>query len=112
MVEPHAGFVCSPEKNAEFGINFLVKYGYFFSPTILGFIEGGPGLIYMTQHTREQATCFNFTSQVGVGIQCHLGKEWAIGGGYRFRHLSNASIKSPNRGINSHIFLLDFSIFY
>ncbi len=112
MVEPHVGFVYYPEKNAEIGVNLLVKYGLFFTPAFLGFIEGGPGAIYMTHHTREQSTQGNFASQIGVGIQYLWGEKRAIEAAYRFRHVSNASIESPNQGINSHIFILGFSLFY
>ena len=112
MVEPHIGFVYCPKKNAEIGINFLVKYGHFFTPVFVGFIEGGPGIIYITQHIREQETQCNFASQIGAGIRYLLGEKWAVDGEYRFRHVSNAGIKHPNRGIDSHIFLLGFSLFF
>jgi hypothetical protein len=31
---------------------------------------------------------------------------------YRFHHLSNASIYSPNAGINTHVFSLGASMFF
>ncbi len=47
---------------------------------------------------------FHFTSHLGVFFQ--LGQRWDLG--YRFQHMSNASIKSTNPGLNMHMFQLGY----
>lgn len=46
---------------------------------------------------------FQFTSHVGVLFL--LGDHWYAG--YRFQHMSNASISSINPGLNTHLFQLN-----
>lgn len=102
QIEPFISFVSQPNNNLETGVSFLLKVGILpqdwkFQP----FILFGPGMVYMTQHTREQATQFNFIDQVGVGIHYFFRKDIAFTLEGRYRHLSNASIKHPNKGINT-----------
>ena len=112
VVEPLMNVVISPDTNAEVGCSFLLKYSDHITSRIAPYIEGGFGIIYTTQHTREQSTQYNFLSQVGVGLQFFLNEKFALTGGYRFRHMSNAGIKTPNRGINHHFALLGVSYFF
>jgi hypothetical protein len=46
------------------------------------------------------STAFQFGNHVGLGYR--FGATNAFDLSYRFQHLSNASIKSPNAGINFH----------
>jgi len=104
--------VINPNTNAEVGCSFLLKYSDHITSRIAPYIEGGFGIIYTTQHTREQSTQYNFLSQVGVGLQFFLNEKYALTGGYRYRHMSNAGIDSPNRGIDHHFVLLGVSYFF
>ena len=112
VVEPLMNVVINPDTNAEVGCSVLLKYSDHITLRIAPYIEGGFGIIYTTQHTRKQSTQYNFLSQVGVGLQFFLNEKFALTGGYRFRHLSNAGIDSPNRGINHHFALLGVSYFF
>ena len=44
------------------------------------------------------STAFQFGNHIGVGYR--FGAKGSYDLGYRFQHLSNASIKRPNAGIN------------
>ncbi len=112
VVEPLMNVVISPGTNAEVGCSFLLKYSDHITSRIAPYIEGGFGIIYTTQHTHKQSTQYNFLSQVGVGLQFFLNEKFALTGGYRYRHMSNAGIDSPNRGINHHFALLGVSYFF
>lgn len=50
---------------------------------------------------RELSTAWQFGSHLGAGLDCG---QFEIG--YRFQHLSNASIKEPNDGMNFHMLTL------
>jgi hypothetical protein len=49
---------------------------------------------------------------VGAGFYLSLTRKVALNLGYRYRHISNADIKKPNDGIDSHIGLLGLSYFF
>lgn len=102
QIEPFISFVSSPDSNIETGSSFLFKAGILpqtskFQP----YIKGGAGIIYITQHTREQSTQFNFTEQLGLGMHYFFRKNIAFTLESFYRHLSNASVKRPNKGINN-----------
>jgi len=110
QIEPFISFVAEPDTNMETGTSFLLKLGILpqtskFQP----FILGGLGMVYMTQHTREQSTQFNFIEQVGIGMHYFFRKNIAFTLEGRFRHLSNSGIKHPNTGINTQFLLAGIS---
>jgi hypothetical protein len=112
VTEPLINVVISPNANAEVGCSFLLKYSDKLTSHIAPYLEGGVGAIYTTQHTEEQGTQYNFIPQVGAGLQFFLNESFALTGGYRFRHLSNASISDDNSGINHHFALCGISYFF
>lgn len=102
VLEPFLSYSYAPYGNMEFGNNFLIKIGFLpetskFQP----YFKGGAGLIYLTQHTREQGTQFNFNEIVGLGMHYFFKKNIALTIEYRYRHISNAGIDKPNKGINT-----------
>jgi hypothetical protein len=112
VIEPFANLVTKPDTNAEVGFSLLMKYSHNITARIAPYIEGGAGMIYTTQHTHEQGTQFNFTPQAGIGLQFLLTKQWALTGGYRYRHLSNAGIDEDNVGLDHHFGLVGLSYFF
>ena len=68
-----------------------------FSP----YLEGGIGLHLLSSTSignRKLSTMVQFGSLVGAGFRFGDAGRYQIG--YRFQHVSNASIKSPNDGMN------------
>lgn len=66
------------------------------------YVEAGIG-VHMLSSThitadREFSTAFQFGDHLGAGLR--FGDKHRFDLGYRFQHLSNASIKDPNPGIN------------
>lgn len=107
QIEPFLALATSPDTNVEVGTSFLFKFGLLpESSKIQPYIKGGSGMLYMSQHTLEQSTQFNFISHAGLGFHWFFEPERALTVEYRFRHLSNASIKHPNSGIDSHYAIL------
>ena len=110
QLEPFISFVSQPDNNLETGLTFWLKIGMLpetsrFQP----YAKLGAGLVYLTQHTREQSTQFNFTEQLALGLHYYLSKNTALTLEGRWRHLSNSSIKQPNSGINSYFVLTGIS---
>jgi lipid A 3-O-deacylase len=106
VAEGHAAYWHTDEGNRhdnvyEFGatpiIRFIKSSGW-----IRPFAEAGVGIRLIT-HPRISdsytlSSAFQFADMVGVGAQ--FGDRQQYQAGFRFQHLSNASIKEPNPGIN------------
>jgi len=104
QIEPFLSFISRPDPNIEVGSAFLIKFGILPEDWKLQpYVKGGVGMIYTSQHTREQATQFNFVEIVGAGLHYFFNKKTAFTLEGRFRHLSNAGIDSPNNGIDTYI---------
>jgi len=112
QLEPFINTVINPNNNVEVGSNFLLKYGFPLTKKIYPYVEAGLGMLYMSQHTREQATQYNFLPQGGAGIMYFLKDNLAVSAGYRYRHLSNNSFEHPNSGIDVDMILAGLSIVY
>jgi lipid A 3-O-deacylase len=112
IIEPLVNVVISPDSNAEIGFSLLLNYSDNITSRIAPYIEGGLGAIHTTQNTHEQGTQYNFLTQVGAGLQFFLNDTFALKGGYRFRHMSNAGIDDDNSGINHHFVLVGLSYFF
>lgn len=68
------------------------------------YVEAGVGVRMLT-HARISSSYtlssgFQFADMVGVGAKFGAHQQYQLG--YRFQHLSNASIKRPNPGIDFH----------
>jgi hypothetical protein len=68
------------------------------------YVEAGAGIRVLT-HARltdsyTMSTGFQFADMIGVGVKFGSHQQYQMG--YRFQHLSNASIKRPNPGIDFH----------
>jgi len=111
-LEPFINTVISPNSNVEVGSNFLVKYALPLTKKIYPYFEGGLGMLYMSQHTLEQGSQYNFLPQAGSGIMYFLKDNLAISAGYRYRHLSNNSLASPNHGIDVNMAVVGCSVVY
>ncbi|MEQ1601426.1 MAG: acyloxyacyl hydrolase [Methylophilaceae bacterium] len=59
----------------------------------------------ITQH-RQFSTNFQFGDHVGAGLRFGEGSKYDLS--YRYQHLSNLSIESPNPGINFHQLRLQY----
>jgi len=73
------------------------------------YIEAGIG-VHLLSHTsigdRRMSTAFQFGDHLGAGYRFGAS---GLDIGYRFQHLSNASIKRPNPGINFHQIRLQYN---
>ncbi len=112
VVEPVMNVIINPDANAEVGCSFFLKYSLRITSRITPYIEGGTGMIYASLSTNEQGTKYNFITQAGLGIQFFLNEHYALTGGYRFRHLSNAHLDKQNRGIDHHFGLIGISYYF
>jgi len=108
-----AGAITKPKVKGEIGLSFIgFKYNFTdlesrWSP----YASFGFGGIYEPIGHHVQGSDWNFLLQTGIGIQCFLSDKTAINVQYRYRHISNANIKSPNSSINSSFVMIGLSYF-
>jgi len=107
QIEPAFSYVMQPNKNIEASTSFALKAGILpetwrFQP----YIKAGIGGIYITQHIPEQSTQLNFSENAGAGAHYFFDANNALSFEVRYRHLSNADIKKPNKGISGYITLI------
>lgn len=90
-----------PRTLGAFGVTPLVRFGKT-SGVIQPYIEAGVGVRLLTgtqlNDSYDISTAFQFADMAGVGFKFGERGQYEIG--YRFQHISNASIKRPNPGIN------------
>jgi len=77
----------------------------FFANTSGGF------LTFLNEVPVEKARKFNFTFELGLGMQITTGSRWALTLGYKLHHLSNAETAHSNPGLDSSVFYLGVSSF-
>jgi lipid A 3-O-deacylase len=100
------------QSDIEFGLGIGLQYTYPLMELISPYFLLVTGPHYISVDTTTQSGGFNFATAAGVGFYVSLAKKIALNCGYRYRHVSNAELRQPNGGINSHIGLLGVSFFF
>ena len=101
----------NPDENFEFGVSPGLQYRYPFTEKLSGYLLVGAGPHYMSLVTREQENGFIFSDTIGGGLYYFLKENFALNLGYRFRHMSNAGLATPNSGINTNFITFGYVIF-
>ena len=83
-------------------INFL------YSHRLQPFLTSGGGFLYFNR-PMFGATQFNFTAQLGAGVQVFTSRHHSIDFGYKYHHISNANLGNINPGMDSHVVFLGMS---
>jgi len=112
ICEPQVNPVFDPRTDIEFGVGVGLKYMYPVTDRLSPYIMGSVGPHYISVQTEKQASGFIFADTIGAGIYYFLDKKSALNIGYRFRHVSNADLKSPNGGIDTQIGTIGYSVFF
>jgi hypothetical protein len=73
-------------------------------------VSGGC-LYFARQIPNSLGTQFNFTADLGGGIQIKTRSHRAVTLGYRLHHISNAELGDTNPGYDSNLFYIGFSFF-
>jgi hypothetical protein len=80
------------------------------SRSIEPFLDSLGGFLYFTDRVLSpEASQFNFTIDLGVGLLIRMAETKGLKFGYRYHHLSNANISAHNPGVDSQIVYVGFS---
>lgn len=88
------------------GGNLGLRYHFQTGTSVLPYFNGSLGMLGTDIGMPDLSGKFQFNEQVGGGIHWMFLPHWGLNLEYRFLHISNAGIKEPNRGINTHMVVL------
>ncbi len=95
----------------DIGLTPLLKISYPYGP-FLGYIEGGAGVIWENIDSPTYAHSFNFSPQIGAGLDVKVFGNFALSVAYRFRHTSNAGLYKENPGVNTNFLTVGLNYYY
>ncbi len=110
-VEPVLGMFLSPSQAIAAGVNVLFTYNFETGTRLIPFFSAGAGFLYTDLDVNELGSRFNGSPQGGPGIKYMLNDNTALSLQTRIHHISNAGTASPNRGIDSILFLIGMDFY-
>lgn len=91
-------------------LGFKINFGQ--QNWIKPFVGASVGFLYFEKDIPvPRSSRFNFTPEIGFGLQFFLTPKRAATIGYKFHHMSNANTGESNPGMDSHVFYGGFSFF-
>ena len=111
MFEPQLNpvFLDSKLKELEFGINVAIRYQYKICNKSFFYSQLGSGPHFITIPTSRQAHGFIFSDNLAIGLSNKIGGNWMLETEFRIRHISNANLMTPNRGMNNMFIIIGLS---
>lgn len=110
-VEPWVQVYLTPSAVAE-GLKGVARYHFLSASPLFPYVEVSAGVMATSLNIKEVRSDFAFVLEAGVGVSYFVGERVALTAGYRFQHISNGGIESPNRGINSDTGVVGVSFFF
>lgn len=112
LYELFGGVQVSPSNELLVGVTPFLRYHFPTGGRWLPFASAGVGLTYTTIREPDLGTAFEFNLQGGVGTHYFFQDDAAVTLEYRWLHLSNGGIDSPNRGTNTQMLMAGVSWFF
>ena len=76
------------------------------------FVAASVGFLYFTHDVPVRGSArFNFSPELGLGLQFFLTPQNSVTLGYKLHHISNANTGGSNPGMDSHVIYAGFSFF-
>ena len=110
-LEPWVQVYVIPSALSE-GVKGVARYHFLRVAPIFPYIELSAGVGATSLNIREIRSDFAFVLEGGAGLGYFVRESIALTAGYRFQHISNGGIESPNRGVNSDTGVAGVSFFF
>lgn len=76
------------------------------------FLKSSAGFMYFSKRfPDERGVRFNFTLELGGGLEFIIAENLSLTAGYKYHHMSNGEFGQINPGVDSNIFYTGFTIF-
>lgn len=112
MAELFGGHQFTPHDASLGGLDLFLRYDFATGTRWVPFIEAGAGVMATDIGTPDLSTAFQFNEKAGIGVAYYLSDRLAMRVEARFMHISNASIHSPNLGVNTLPLLVGVSYLF
>ncbi|MFA5110290.1 MAG: acyloxyacyl hydrolase [Desulfobaccales bacterium] len=112
IIEGVISIASAEQTGFELGFTPMLKLSCLVFPSVLAHIEGGAGIITESIDSPALAHAFNFTPQIGGGVDIALTTQVALTVAYRFRHSSNAGLYNENPAFNVNFFQGGLNYYY
>ena len=106
------GMQFHPEHAYLVGMAPILRYDFATGTRFVPFVDIGGGVTSTDIRNPDLSTPFEFNLQLGGGTHYFLRENLALTVQYRFIHLSNAGISSPNLGVNTSTIFAGVSWFF
>ncbi len=110
--EAFGGFQYHPEHAYLGGVAPLVRYNFATGTRWVPFVNAGAGVTWTDIRDGDLSTKFEFNLQIGAGVHYFLKDNLSLDIQYRFIHISDAGISTPNLGVNDSNLVLGASWFF
>lgn len=91
-------------------LGFKINFGQL--SWIKPFVGASVGFLYFEDDVPvPRSSRFNWTPEIGLGLQFFLTPKRAVTIGYKYHHISNAGIERRNPGLDSNVLYAGFSFF-
>lgn len=94
-------YYVEPDTATAQGLKLALRYHVLGFGPLVPYIEGTAGAAGTSLKVMEIRSTFTFVLEAGAGLSYFVTPQMAINAGYRFQHISNGNISTPNRGFNS-----------
>jgi opacity protein-like surface antigen len=89
-----------------------IKINFAQESWIKPFLAASVGFLYFQEDVPvPRSSRFNFTPEIGLGVQFFLTPKRAVTLGYKLHHMSNANTGRSNPGMDSHVIYAGVSFF-
>jgi opacity protein-like surface antigen len=85
------------------GLTPVLRYNFVTGSRWMPFMDAGAGVSLTDIGRPDLSTTFEFNLQAGAGLNYFVRENLALTLQYRFLHLSNARITSPDLGVNANV---------
>lgn len=103
VYELFGGTQHEPNDRTVVGLVPMLRYSFTPGGRWVPFVNGGVGFAYTTISNPDINGGLQFNIQVGAGLHYFHRRDNALTVQYRWFHLSNAGIRRPNSGVNTHL---------
>jgi lipid A 3-O-deacylase len=107
--EVFGGEQVQPSRAYLVGFTPLLRYDFAVGHRVVAFVQGGTGGTFTDIRDGDLSTTFEFNLQAGVGAHYFVRDNLSVTCQARLIHLSNASLKLPNLGVNNITLMLGAS---
>jgi len=92
------------QKSTVYGFDvtpLMFRWNFTAQPKVIPYFEIGAGILFTSKDFPDRTFPVNFTPQAGVGFHVFTKPKQSFTFSFKFMHISNGGLDSPNPGVNT-----------